>query len=122
MRTQKQICDCEIIHKKIVDKVSNNILDDCTLSRMSDFYKAFSDKTRIKIINALDCHEMCVCDIAVLLNMTKSAVSHQLKYLKNKKIATCIKKGKIVFYKLADKHVKQLFEICHQHIMEEIYE
>lgn len=122
MRTQKQFCDCAIIHKQIVEKVSKNILNNNILNDMAIFYKAFGDKTRIKIINALNCNEMCVCDLAVLLNMTKSAVSHQLKYLKQKNIVTSHKSGKIIFYKLADDHVKQLFQICHQHIMEESYE
>lgn len=118
MGRAEQLCDCEILHKDIVDTVKQNILDNKTLLDITEFYKAFSDSTRIKIINALDIHEMCVCDISVLLNMTKSAVSHQLKYLKDKDIVKCKKQGKVVFYSLADQHVKQLFEICHEHIQE----
>ena len=83
MGKSELICDCEIIHSDIVEHVKKEILNKETLLDIANFYKALSDSTRIKIINALDCHEMCVCDIAVLLNMTKSAVSHQLKYLKN---------------------------------------
>ena len=122
MGKSEQICDCEIIHHKIVKQVKSEILADDILHLMTNFYKAFSDSTRIKIINALTCHEMCVCDIAALLNMTKSAVSHQLNYLKKLNIATCNRQGKIVFYKLADDHVKLLFETCQNHIMEEVYE
>lgn len=118
MGKSELVCDCEIIHTETVKKVKNEILNHTTLEAMSKFYKAFADSTRIKIINALDCHEMCVCDIAVLLNMTKSAVSHQLKYLKTLNIITSRKEGKIVFYSLADEHVKILFEICHEHIKE----
>ncbi len=113
------ICDCDIIHQDIVEKVKNNFLDEHTLTSMSNFYKAFADSTRIKIINALSIHKMCVCDIASLLNMTKSAVSHQLKYLKKLNIISPQKQGKIVFYNLADKHVEKLFKICHEHIKEE---
>lgn len=120
MGRAEQLCDCEILHKDIVDTVKQNILDNKTLLDITEFYKAFSDSTRIKIINALDIHEMCVCDISVLLNMTKSAVSHQLKYLKDKDIVKCKKQGKVVFYSLADQHVKQLFEICHEHIQEKL--
>lgn len=116
------ICDCEILHKEIVDKVKSNILSQKTLAKIANFYKALSDSTRIKIINALDCNEMCVCDISVVLNMTKSAVSHQLKYLKDLDIVKSRKQGKEVFYSLADDHVKQLFEICHEHIMEKEHE
>lgn len=122
MGKSELMCDCEIIHTKIVENVKNKILNMQTLESMSKFYKAFSDNTRIKIINILDCHEMCVCDIAVLLNMTKSAVSHQLKYLKTLNIISSRKEGKIVFYSLADEHVKTLFEICLEHIKETEYE
>ena len=112
------ICDCDIVHKDVVDKVKREILDEITLLNIANFYKALSDSTRIRIINALDCNEMCVCDIAVLINMTKSAVSHQLKYLKSKDIIKSRKEGKVVFYSLADDHVKQLFEVSLEHIME----
>ena len=71
-------CDCDVIHQDVVDKVKSEMLDDDSLINMADFYKALSDSTRIKIINALYISEMCVCDISVLLNMTKSAISHQL--------------------------------------------
>lgn len=111
-------CDCEIIHKDIVESVKNNVSDKRTLLDMVVFYKAFADETRLKIINLLDVHEMCVCDIAVILNMTKSAISHQLSYLKKLNIIKSRKEGKIVFYSLADEHVKKLFEICEEHIKE----
>ena len=119
MGKSELICDCEIIHSDIVEHVKKEILNKETLLDIANFYKALSDSTRIKIINALDCHEMCVCDIAVLLNMTKSAVSHQLKYLKNMNIIKSRKQGKIVFYSLADEHVKEVFEISLEHVKEE---
>lgn len=115
-------CDCEIIHADIVTDVKEKCLKISFINEMSNFYKAFSDETRLKIINLLDIHEMCVCDISVVLNMTKSAISHQLKYLKNLNIITSRREGKIVFYALADEHVKQLFEICQEHIKENINE
>jgi len=120
MGKSELICDCDIIHQNIVEKVKNNILDVQTLTLMSNFYKAFADSTRIKIINALNIHKMCVCDIAVLLNMTKSAISHQLKYLKRLNIISSQKQGKFVFYSLADNHVEKLFKICHEHIKEDL--
>jgi len=120
MGKSELICDCDIIHQNIVEKVKNNILDEQTLTLMSNFYKAFADSTRIKIINALNIHKMCVCDIAVLLNMTKSAISHQLKYLKRLNIISSQKQGKFVFYSLADNHVEKLFKICHEHIKEDL--
>lgn len=118
MGKSEQLCDCEIIHHDIVEKVKNNIQSQETLLKIANFHKAMADSTRIKIINALDQHEMCVCDIAVLLNMTKSAVSHQLKYLKQMDIIKSRKEGKIIFYSLADEHVCQIFEISLEHIKE----
>lgn len=111
-------CDCEVIHEDVVHIVKSNMLDKNSLSDMVLFYKAFADETRLKIINLLDVHEMCVCDIAVVLNMTKSAISHQLSYLKKLNIIKSRKEGKVVFYSLADEHVKKLFEICEEHIKE----
>lgn len=122
MGKSELVCDCETIHDEIVSHVKENILNEQILILMTNFYKAFADSTRIKIIAALDIHEMCVCDIAVLLNMTKSAVSHQLKYLKKLDIIKSRKEGKIVFYSLSDEHVKLLFETCHEHIKETLNE
>ena len=119
---KEQLCDCEILHKDIVEKVLNQIESEQTLTKISCFYKAFADITRIKIINMLDCNEMCVCDISVLLNMTKSAVSHQLTYLKKLNIVKSRRQGKQVFYSLDDEHVKQVFEKGKEHVLEKIYE
>jgi ArsR family transcriptional regulator len=85
---------------------------------LSDFFKVLGDSTRAKIIWALDESEMCVCDIAVLLNMTKSAISHQLKALKAANLVKYRKEGKVVFYSLTDDHVKEIFEKGLEHIRE----
>lgn len=114
-----QKCDCEIIHQDVVDKVKNRILDEETLLLMADFYKALSDSTRMKIIDVLYEGEMCVCDISALINMTKSATSHQLKYLKDMNLIKSRKQGKEVFYSLADRHIVEVFEISKEHILED---
>lgn len=111
-------CDCEVIHQDVVEKVKSEMLDDDILINMADFYKALSDSTRIKIINALYISEMCVCDISVLLNMTKSAISHQLKNLKELNLIKSRKQGKEVYYSLADRHVGIVFEITKEHVQE----
>lgn len=111
-------CDCEVIHQDVVEKVRGEMLDDDSLINMADFYKALSDSTRIKIINALYISEMCVCDISVLLNMTKSAISHQLKNLKELNLIKSRKQGKEVYYSLADRHVGIVFEITKEHVQE----
>lgn len=113
-----QKCDCEIIHQDVVDKVKKRILDEEILLLMADFYKALSDSTRMKIIDVLYEGEMCVCDISVLINMTKSAISHQLKYLKDMNLIKSRKQGKEVFYSLADRHIVEVFEISKEHILE----
>lgn len=111
-------CDCDVIHQDVVDKVKSEMIDDDSLINMADFYKALSDSTRIKIINALYISEMCVCDISVLLNMTKSAISHQLKNLKELNLIKSRKQGKEVYYSLADRHVGIVFEITKEHVQE----
>ena len=111
-------CDCEVIHIEKVEKAKKSILDEEKLLLIADFYKAMSDSTRIKIINLLENNELCVCDISVILNMTKSAVSHQLKNLREMNLIKSRKQGKEVWYSLADEHVKEVFDISLEHIME----
>lgn len=116
--TKRKECDCNIIHADMLEKAKQNMLNDETLMNMADFYKALSDSTRIKIINALDESELCVCDISALLNMTKSAVSHQLQNLKEMNLIKSRREGKEVLYSLADRHVREVFEISKEHVME----
>ena len=119
MGKSAQECDCDIIHTDLVAKAKKSLLSDDILLDISDFYKAFSDSTRIKIINLLKSNELCVCDISSILNMTKSAVSHQLKNLRDMNLIKNEKRGKEVWYSLADNHVKTVFEISLEHILEE---
>lgn len=112
-------CDCDQLHEDLVAKAKSKMLDDDTLMSIADFYQALSDNTRIKIINLLEKSELCVCDISYCLNMTKSAVSHQLKYLREMNLVKCHKVGKEVWYTLADSHVSDVFDISLNHIMEE---
>jgi len=109
---------CQIIHKDIVDKVSRNMLSEDASIDLAEFFKIFGDSTRIKILNALLTESMCVCDIAALLNMTHSAISHQLKILKQAKIVKYNKVGKVVYYMLDDEHIEQIFKKGVEHIEE----
>jgi ArsR family transcriptional regulator len=109
-------CDVEAIHNEIVKSVKTMMPPIDDFFKLADLYKAFSDPTRVKILWALHCHEMCVCDLAVLLDMTKSAISHQLKTLRMSNLVKFHKQGKILYYSLSDDHVKQIFEIGFQHI------
>jgi ArsR family transcriptional regulator len=111
-------CDCEVIHDEIVDRVRGMMPPDNDFYSLVNLYKMFSDPTRVKILWALHCNEMCVCDLAVLLNMKKSAISHHLKPLRLTNLVRFQKKGKEVCYSLADEHVKDIFEKGFAHIHE----
>ena len=108
-RQEIERCDCEVIHEDIVNLVRAKMPREETLYDLAELFKVFGDSTRIKILWALDEAELCVCDIAVLLNMTQSAISHQLRVLKQANLVRNRKDGKIVFYSLIDEHVKQIF-------------
>lgn len=118
MKKSEAICDCDALHGEILTYVKNNILCDEYLSKTHLFYKSLADSTRLKIISALYIHEMCVCDISVLLNMTKSAISHQLRYLKDANLISSKRDGKEIFYFLKDDHVREIYESTLLHIKE----
>lgn len=118
---EQLICDCERIHKEMVQHVKEELLEDSLTFDIADFFKIFGDSTRVKILWALDKSEMCVCDLAYLLQMTKSAISHQLKTLRDHKLVKLRKEGKFVYYQLNDEHVKDILEKALEHL-EERYE
>ena len=111
-------CDCSIIHEDVVRRVKKSMPDGKSFYDLANLYKMFADNTRIKILWALSCEKMCVCDLAVLLGMTKSAISHQLKSLRLANLVKYDKQGKMVYYSLADHHVKNIFEKGFEHIQE----
>ena len=115
---KQPICDCDVIHQEIVDTVRPKMLNAENVDKLSNLYKMFADNTRIKILWALDCSEMCVCDMAVLLGMTKSAISHQLKPLRLLNLIKYRKEGRNVYYSLADDHVKDILDRGLEHINE----
>ncbi|HEY5555823.1 metalloregulator ArsR/SmtB family transcription factor [Acetobacterium sp.] len=114
-----ETCHCDVIHEDIVNQVKEKMPEEETLYDLADLFKVFGDSTRIKILWALDEAEICVCDIAFLLNMTQSAISHQLRILKQANLVKNRKEGKIVFYSLNDEHVKQIFNQGLIHIKED---
>lgn len=119
MREKKiESCSCVVIHEDTIEKVKKSIPEDEVLYELADFFKAFGDSTRIKILCALFKSEMCVCDLAALLCMTQSAISHQLRVLKNSKLVKFRKEGKVVYYSLDDKHVINIFDEGLKHILE----
>jgi len=118
MKKKLPVCDCEVIHEETVRKVIKKMPKDEDFYDLADLYKMFADSTRVRILWALSCEEMCVCDIAVLLGMTKSAISHQLKSLRLTNLVKYDKRGKEVYYSLADSHVKDIFKKGFEHIHE----
>jgi ArsR family transcriptional regulator len=116
MSKNEFICDCNIIHEDSVEFVKNKMIDEDEVNKLAEFFKILGDTTRVKILYALDQKEMCVCDIANVLNMSKSSISHQLGTLRRCGIVKCKKVGKEVFYTLDDEHVQKVFEIGAEHI------
>ena len=106
------------VHEDIVEKVKNSQPDDEYLYDLAELFKVFGDSTRIRILYVLFEAEMCVCDIAEVLGMTQSAISHQLRALKNARLVKGRREGKTVFYALADDHVKTIIHQGLDHIAE----
>lgn len=111
-------CDCTIIHEDGVREVRGHMPEEENLLDLADLFKVFGDSTRVKILYALFKSEMCVCDIAALLGMTKSAISHQLRLLKQSKLIKNRRDGKVVYYSLDDEHVKNIFDQGLSHVSE----
>ncbi len=116
--TIEQLLNYNIVMSEIVTKLKPLLPDTNLLYELSDFFKVMGDGTRIQLLWALEESEMCVNDLASLLNMTKSAVSHQLKVLRVAKLVKAQKKGKNVYYSLSDEHVKTVFQMALEHICE----
>ena len=113
-----ECCDYMHVHRDIIDRVRTQMPEDETLYDLADLFKTFGDSTRIRILYLLFESEMCVCDIAGLLGMTQSAISHQLKVLKQSKLVAARRDGKTVFYALADAHVRTIIDQGLEHIVE----
>ena len=111
-------CDCEVIREDIVNQVRDRMPQEESLYDLAQLFKVFGDLTRIRILWALNESEMCVCDIAVLLDMTQSAISHQLRVLKQTNLVKNRREGKVVYYSLVDEHVRQIFDQGLIHINE----
>lgn len=116
MSKNEFVCDCNIIHEDVVKEVLQDMPKDELFYKLAEFFKILGDTTRAKILYALDRKEMCVCDIANVLSMSKSSISHQLGTLRRMNIVKCRRVGKEVYYTLDDDHVKGLFELGIEHI------
>lgn len=112
-------CDNTEVHKELVKKVHDTLPEENELYDLAELFKIFGDSTRIRILYVLFEAEVCVCDIAEALNMTQSAISHQLRILKNSKLIKSRRSGKSIFYSLADDHVRTIIAAGREHIEED---
>ena len=111
-----ELCERECEHEEIIEKVKLSMPEENVIYDVAELFKVFGDSTRTRILTALFESEMCVCDIGKLLGMTKSAISHQLRVLRQSKLVKQRKSGKEVFYSLADEHVKTIFKMAIDHV------
>ena len=111
-------CETVYVHEDIVEKVNADMPDEEILYDLAELFKLFGDSTRIKILYVLFESEMCVCDIAQLLNMSQSAISHQLRALKQAKLVRYRREGKQVFYSLSDGHIRTILGQGMEHVAE----
>ena len=111
-------CETEEVHEDLLKIVNETMPDETELYDLAELFKIFGDSTRIRILFVLFEAEVCVCDLASVLNMTQSAMSHQLKILKQNKLVKSRREGKSVFYSLADDHVRTIIAQVQEHIEE----
>lgn len=106
----QELCDINVVHEDAVEKVKTKMPNDEIIYDLADFFKTFGDSTRIKIIYALLEAELCVCDLANVINTSQSAVSHQLRLLRQSRLVKYRKDGKVVYYSLDDNHIKEVMK------------
>lgn len=117
-RYNVECCDFIHAHGELVERVRKTLPGEDTLYDLTELFRIFGDSTRVRILYVLFESEMCVCDIASLLGLTQSAVSHQLRALKNARLVKSRREGKTVFYSLADDHVKTIIDQGLEHVSE----
>lgn len=109
-------CDIICVNHDAVERVSKDLMDKEFLQKMADIFKVLGDPNRVKIVHCLSKEELCVCDLAQLLSMSLSAVSHQLRVLRDRRLVRHRREGKIVYYSLDDNHIVNLLRECSDHV------
>ena len=113
-----ECCECNEVHEELLKIVNETMPEETELYDLAELFKVFGDSTRIRILFVLFEAEVCVCDLAKVLNMTQSAISHQLRILKQNKLVNSRREGKSLFYSLADGHVRTIIAQGREHIEE----
>lgn len=116
---ERELCEQTQVHGELVAAVQGHMPDENELFDLAELFKIFGDSTRVKILYVLFEHEVCVCDIAEILGMTQSAISHQLRIIKQARLVKSRREGKTVYYSLADDHVKSIIGMAKEHLEEE---
>ncbi len=117
-KTNEDACLCRVIHPKRIEKASQTCLQPEEHEKLANLFKAMGDTTRLKILLALSHEEMCVCDLAAFLGITESAVSHQLRILRQLYLVANRREGPVLYYRLNDEHISRLIDIGLEHIRE----
>lgn len=115
----EEMCQESCVHAQVLERVKTNMPDDETLCDVAEIFKVFGDVTRTKILSALFEAELCVCDISEIVKMSPSAVSHQLRILRQTKIVKSRRQGKEVYYSLDDEHISKIYRMALDHLKEE---
>lgn len=118
LKAKIEICDANIVDSEKVNRVKLRLQERQNLQELSQTFKALSDPTRLKIVLALAQEELCVCDLAALADVSISAISHQLRLLRNMRLVSYRKEGKMVYYRLDDEHVENLIHEASRHVEE----
>lgn len=120
MSKNEFLCDCNMVHKDMVEDTLSKMPENKTLQNLADFFKIMGDSTRCKLLFALLQNEMCVCDLANVISMTKSSISHQLSKMKEAGMVKSRRSGKTVYYSLDDDHIAEIFKVGLEHIKHKI--
>ncbi len=117
-KPNQDLCQCRVIHEERIEKAKKSAFSPPEIEGLSQVFKALADPTRISILWALSFDEMCVCDLAAFLNVTESAVSHQLRLLRQLRLVASRRDGPVLYYRLNDDHVSALIQVALEHIRE----
>lgn len=109
------LCEENVIHADQVNLARLSLLDDDTSDHLARFFQALANPTRLRLISALTATDLCVCDLAAVLGMTQSAISHQLRSLRDLRLVKSRKAGRIVYYSLDDEHIRTLYSLGLRH-------
>lgn len=112
------LCEVEYVNNEAVEVVKSSMLDQELILKLAEIFKILADPTRVKVLYALSLRELCVCDLSVLVGMSQSAISHQLRILRSSNLVKFRREGKVVYYSLADEHIIKLIEMGVEHARE----